>query len=42
MPHQKWLRAQACVSQLPEMRKTIAALLKRVEELEKETLSTKP
>ncbi len=34
MPHRQWLRVEACVSHLPEMRKTVAALLKRVEELE--------
>jgi UDP-3-O-[3-hydroxymyristoyl] glucosamine N-acyltransferase len=36
IPHQKWLRVQACVSQLPEMRKNVASLLKRMEELEKD------
>lgn len=35
LPHGKWLRVQACVSQLPEMRKNVALLLKRIEELEK-------
>lgn len=34
MAHQKWLRVEACVSRLPEMRKTVASLLKRMEELE--------
>lgn len=34
MPHQKWLRVQICVSQLPELRKTVASLLKRIEYLE--------
>lgn len=34
LPHRQWLRVEACVSQLPEMRKTVASLLKRVEELE--------
>jgi len=34
MPHRKWLRVEACVSQLPEMRKTLASLLQRVKELE--------
>jgi len=38
MPHQKWLRVQACVAQLPDMRKNMAALLKRVEKLEKDLL----
>jgi UDP-3-O-[3-hydroxymyristoyl] glucosamine N-acyltransferase len=36
LPHQKWLRVQACVAQLPEMRTKVASLLKRLEELEKE------
>lgn len=39
MPHQRWLRVQACVSQLPELRKDMALLLKRIEELERETLN---
>jgi UDP-3-O-[3-hydroxymyristoyl] glucosamine N-acyltransferase len=34
LPHRQWLRVEACVAQLPDMRKTIASLLKRVEELE--------
>jgi UDP-3-O-[3-hydroxymyristoyl] glucosamine N-acyltransferase len=34
LPHRQWLRVEACVALLPEMRKTIASLLKRVEELE--------
>ena len=34
MPHFGWLRAQACRSHLPEMRRTINSLLKRVEKLE--------
>ena len=34
LPHRQWLRVEACVTQLPEMRKTVALLLKRVEELE--------
>jgi hypothetical protein len=28
------LRVEACVAQLPEMRKTVASLLKRMEKLE--------
>jgi UDP-3-O-[3-hydroxymyristoyl] glucosamine N-acyltransferase len=36
MPHREWLRIQACIPKLPEMRKTIGSLLKRIEELEKE------
>jgi UDP-3-O-[3-hydroxymyristoyl] glucosamine N-acyltransferase len=35
LPHRQWLRVEACVSQLPDMRRTVASLLKRVEELEK-------
>ncbi|MBN2568337.1 MAG: UDP-3-O-(3-hydroxymyristoyl)glucosamine N-acyltransferase [Deltaproteobacteria bacterium] len=36
MPHKDWLRAQACVSRLPEMRKAMKTLLQRIEILEKE------
>jgi len=36
LPHRQWLRVEACVAQLPEMRKTVASLLKRVTELELE------
>lgn len=36
MPHRAWLRVQACLPGLPEMRKTIKSLLKRVEKLEQE------
>ncbi len=32
--HRDWLRAEACVSALPEMRQALAALRKRVEQLE--------
>lgn len=35
MPHLSWLRVQAHLPKLPEMRKTMASLLKRVEETEK-------
>ncbi len=35
MPHRHWLRTQAIISRLPEMRNTINTLVKRVEELEK-------
>jgi UDP-3-O-[3-hydroxymyristoyl] glucosamine N-acyltransferase len=45
LPHRQWLRVQACVSQLPEMRKNVTSILKRLEKLEKdienETKSTK-
>lgn len=34
MPHRKWLRVEACVSSLPEMRNKVTSLLRRVEELE--------
>ncbi len=34
MPHRKWLRVQACTERLPEMKKTIGSLLKRIEKLE--------
>jgi UDP-3-O-[3-hydroxymyristoyl] glucosamine N-acyltransferase len=33
-PHRDWLRTEACISKLPEMRHTMTALLKRVEILE--------
>lgn len=36
MPHKDWLRTQACISRLPEMRKTIKSLSQRIEILEKE------
>ena len=36
LPHRQWLRVQACVSQLPEMRKNVAAMLKRLEKLERD------
>jgi UDP-3-O-[3-hydroxymyristoyl] glucosamine N-acyltransferase len=34
MPHNKWLRVQACIPRLPEMRKTLNSLIKRTEEIE--------
>ena len=34
LPHRQWLRVESCISHLPEMRKTVTSLLKRVEELE--------
>ncbi|MGZ3592767.1 MAG: UDP-3-O-(3-hydroxymyristoyl)glucosamine N-acyltransferase [Syntrophales bacterium] len=44
-PHRQWLRVEACVSQLPEMRKDVASILKRLEKLERDirdkTQSTK-
>ena len=33
-PHRDWLRAEACISGLPEMRQMLTALMKRVEKLE--------
>jgi UDP-3-O-[3-hydroxymyristoyl] glucosamine N-acyltransferase len=33
-PHREWLRIEACVSRLPEMRQTIKALTKRIAVLE--------
>lgn len=36
MPHQKWLRTQACVAQLPEMRRTLKSLEEKIEALEKQ------
>jgi UDP-3-O-[3-hydroxymyristoyl] glucosamine N-acyltransferase len=35
-PHRQWLRVEACVSQLPEMRKNVASMLKRLEKLERD------
>ena len=34
MPHRRWLRVQACIPQLPEMRKTITSLVHRIKKLE--------
>ena len=34
MPHRSWLRMQACLPKLPEMRKTLKSLLKRIDKLE--------
>ena len=36
MPHKDWLRAQACVPRLPEMRKTLKTLSQKIAILEKE------
>jgi len=41
MPHRNWLRTQACLPKLPEMRKTINSLSKRIERLEEEVKSRK-
>ena len=35
MPHRTWLKAQAIIAKLPEIRNTLASLVKRVEALEK-------
>ena len=35
MPHRTWLRVQAILAKLPELRQTLSSLVKRVEELEK-------
>lgn len=37
MPHRKWLRTQACVAQLPEMRRTLKSLEEKIEALEKKS-----
>lgn len=37
LPHKNWLRAVSCVAKLPEMRKTLTALAKRLERLEGRT-----
>ncbi|MDI6776699.1 MAG: UDP-3-O-(3-hydroxymyristoyl)glucosamine N-acyltransferase [Syntrophales bacterium] len=34
VPHRTWLKAQACIPRLPEMRKTIISLAERMEKLE--------
>lgn len=34
IPHRSWLKAQACLPRLPEMRKTIISLSERMEKLE--------
>ncbi len=36
MPHRTWLRATKCIPKLPEMRRNIAALERRIAELEKD------
>ena len=45
LPHKQWLRVEACVSQLPQMRKNVASMMKRLEKLERDiknkTKSTK-
>jgi UDP-3-O-[3-hydroxymyristoyl] glucosamine N-acyltransferase len=40
IPHKKWLRAMPVVSRLPELKKELDTLVKRVEQLEKKTVKT--
>jgi len=37
MPHREWLKMEACLPKLPEMREALAALQRRVAVLEKKT-----
>ena len=37
MPHREWLKMEACLPKLPEMRETLAALQRRIAALEKKT-----
>jgi len=41
LPHKEWLKAMAVVSKLPEMRKSVAAMEKRIAELEAALMSGK-
>jgi len=34
-PHRDWLRTEACIAKLPELRQTLADLAKRVKAMEK-------
>ncbi len=36
MPHRQWLRAMRCIPKLPEMRRTITELERRIAQLEEE------
>jgi UDP-3-O-[3-hydroxymyristoyl] glucosamine N-acyltransferase len=36
LPHREWLKMEACLPKLPEMRAALAALQRRVAALEKE------
>ena len=36
MPHQKWLRTQACIGQLPDMRRKLKYIEEKIEALEKQ------
>jgi ubiquinone biosynthesis protein UbiJ len=40
IPHKKWLRAMPVVARLPELKKGIDDLQKRIERLEKKTEKT--
>ncbi len=37
MPHREWLKMEACLPKLPEMRETLAALKRRVAALEEKS-----
>jgi hypothetical protein len=37
MPHREWLKREACLTKLPEMREALAALQRRIAALEKKT-----
>jgi len=41
IPHREWLRLQGTLSRLPEMRKKVSSLTKKIEELEAKLESTK-
>ncbi len=41
MPHREWLRMVAVMPKLPEMRKTLNALARRMDDLEKKPKETK-
>jgi len=41
-PHREWLKMEACLSNLPEMRETLAALQRRLEAIEKKTEKKEP
>jgi UDP-3-O-[3-hydroxymyristoyl] glucosamine N-acyltransferase len=42
LPHGEWLRATACLSKLPALRKTLQALVKRIGEIEQRLKQTTP
>jgi UDP-3-O-[3-hydroxymyristoyl] glucosamine N-acyltransferase len=41
MPHREWLKIEACLPKLPEMRETLAALQRRVAALEEKEAKEK-